>query len=466
MTTIHRLSALDAAFLDMETERTPMHVAAVGRIDGGGLLDARGHVRLSVVCRHVASRLHLVPRLRQVVHHVPFGLGRPVWIDDENFDLANHVRVVRIDPPGNEAQLYRLACEQSMLLLDRGHPLWELVFVEGLADGSIGLIEKVHHALVDGVAAVGVTAVLADLEPKTGVERPRTWTPAARPTDRELAADAAAEIVSEPIHMVRHMLHAAAHPIETTHRALGFSDGLRTLIHTAPSSAFNQPVGMHRTLARVSIPLATVKKIAHAHGAKVNDVVLALVAGGLRAALNARGEPCVDVDALVPHNVRAEGEELALENLVTAFIVPLPVHEPDSVQRVALVRNAMRERRRHHQSEAMSTLESLSNHLPPASTAALARMVHHQPFVNVVVTNVPGPASNLYVLGGQLTDLVPIVPLAGNLTIGFAVLSYAGQLAIGVFADVDACPDVALITTKMAAELDHLARCVTPKTSA
>ncbi len=460
MTTVHRLSVLDAAFLDMETDRTPMHVAAVGRIVGGRLLDARGHVRLSVVCRHVASRLHLVPRLRQVVHHVPFGLGRPVWIDDENFDLAHHVRVVRIDPPGDETQLYHLACEQSMLLLDRRHPLWELVFIEGLADGSVGLIEKVHHALVDGVAAVGVTAVLADLEPRTRVDRPEPWTPTTPPTDVELAVEAATAIVAEPIQMVHRMLHAAAHPIETTQSALGFSDGLRTLLRTAPSSAFNRPVGMHRRLTRVLMPLSTVKRIAHAHGAKVNDVVLALVAGGLRAALVARGESCVDVDALVPHNVRAKEDELALENLVTAFIVPLPVHEPDPVQRVALVRNAMRERRRHHQSEAMSTLESLSNHLPPASTAALARMVHHQPFVNVVVTNVPGPASNLYVLGGQLTDLVPMVPLAGNLTIGFAVLSYAGQLTIGVFADAEACPDADVMTTKMVAELHHLARFV------
>ena len=458
MTAIHRLSALDAAFLDMETERTPMHVAAVGRIEGGRLLDARGHVRLSVVGRHVAGRLHLVPRLRQVVHYVPFGLGRPVWVDDENFDLANHVRVVRINPPGNETQLYHLACEVSMLPLDRGHPLWELVFVEGLADGSIGLIEKVHHALADGIAAVAVTAVLADLEPRTAVERPRPWTPTARPTDVELAVEAATAIVAEPIQMAHHIVHAAAHPIETTQSALGLWDGLRMLIRRAPYSAFNRPVGTNRSLTRVSMPLAAVKKIAHAHGATVNDVVLALVAGGLRAALVARGEPCVDVDALVPHNVRAKGAELALENLVTAFIVPLPVHEHDSVERVALVRNAMRERRRHHQSEALSTLESVSNHLLPAFTAALARMVHHQPFVNVVVTNVPGPESNLYVIGGQLTDLVPIVPLAGNLTIGFAVLSYAGQLTVGVFADVEACPDVDVLSTKMKADLHHLAR--------
>lgn len=458
-----RLSAVDAAFLDIESARTPMHIVAVGHIEPGHgerrLVDARGHVRLAAVRDHVAARLDLLPRLRQVVRDVPWALARPVWVDDGSFDVANHVRVVRLPTRSDERRLAELASESSMTLLDRARPLWELVFVEGLADGSVGLIEKVHHALVDGVAGVNVTAALADTEPDAAPEVIADWSPTRPPNDLRLVADAARDALAEPVELVRRAVGAARHPRQTTRDANDLVDGLRTLTaRFAPSTSLNRSVGDRRRLATTTLPLDTVKQIAHAHGTKVNSVVLALVSGGLRALLLARGEPAVDLLALVPRSVRTGGDAIALTNRISAFIAPLPVGEPDPRRRVDLLRDTMLDLREHHESEAVESLVKMSDHLPHVVFADVARLVHQQRFVNVVVTNVPGPSVPLYVLGGRLVDLVPVVPLGGNTTVGVAVLSYVDQVTIAVHADADACPDVDTIVSAIDSDLSALAR--------
>ena len=459
------LSALDASFIEIESPTTPMHIGSLSRFEGGPLRDPSGAIRMDAIRELVNERIALVPRFRQRIMGVPFGAGRPVWVDDGDFDVTYHVNLTTLPSPGSPEQLRHLTEHLHMQLLDRSRPLWELWVVDGLADGTVGLIEKIHHALVDGVSSVDVAMTLFDTSPDHTVAQPVPWTARRAPGPVSLLSRSLLVQATDPLKTLTSAVRRLGHPRASRariERLLRAGQTLASRQTLAPAASINRPVGRTRRFEAVRQSMGDIDETRAGLGGTLNDIVLAAVAGGLRYLMQARGDgaPETALNVLVPVSLRTGDEHLLLGNRVGAMIVPLPTQEPDPVRRLRAVCAATSERKARHQADAVAALMSGAEHLPEPLVGAVGRLVHHQPFVNVVVTNVPGPPCPLFLLGARLLDSLPIVPLGGNLDVSVGVLSYDGQLTLGLLADAATCPDVAVLAEgidKAFAELRYAA---------
>ncbi|MGH9085706.1 MAG: wax ester/triacylglycerol synthase family O-acyltransferase [Acidimicrobiales bacterium] len=445
--TADRLAAMDEAYLVAEEPSAPLHVASLGIFEGRGLCDARGRLRLRAIRARIASRLDLLPRLRQKVAPVPFDLNRPVWIDDVDFDIANHVDSVALGRPNDEAALVHLAEAVVMEPLDRSRPLWHLRFVTGLEGGRVALIERAHHAMVDGVSGVDVSLALLDLTPDAPDAAASPWEPEPPPSAQELLASGIADRLSAPLTATARALRSLLAPDALAHDVRGVAGALSELRHDgvrAPHCSLNRPVGDTRQLLFVREQLEAVRTAGAPHGATVNDVVLAAVTSGLRALFLERGEPIPSdrvVKALVPVSVRTDGESMALGNRVGGLVAPLPVGIGDPHERLRRISATMAALKASGEASTADQMLRAADLLPPSLAHLVARGLNHQPLVNMVVTNVPGPDFPLYAMGSRMLEAFPIVPLGGNMSLEVAVLSYDGALNVSVTADRDACPD-------------------------
>lgn len=439
-----RLSALDASFLHMESPRQPMHVGSLAIFEGAPFFDASGRFRLEDVRARVAARLHLVPRFRRRLMAVPFGQGRPVWVDDDRFDIAYHVRLTALPRPGDETQLKALVGRLQSHMLDRSRPLWELWFVEGLEANRVALVQKTHHALIDGISGVDVATVLLDTDPDAPAGDPPPWQPEPPPSPAELLARTLVERATQPAEIVRSVRAATRVPARILQRLVVTGRAAGELTRFATPLPFTTRVGPHRRVELVRLPLAEARAIRRASGATVNDVILATVAGGLRRYLQHRGVAVDDVRvrALVPVSVRAPSERLALGNRVAAMVADLPVAEAEPRARLLAVRDQLARLKDSGEALGAETIVSLADFAPPTLVALAARLVPHQRWVNTVVTNVPGPQFPLWFMGARLLEAFPYVSVVDNLALIVAVLSYDGQLGVALCADAGAVPDL------------------------
>ena len=442
-----RLGAIDATYLAIEDPRTPLHVASIAIFERGNLCDARGRIRLDEIRARIDGRLGMLPRLRQRVVDVPLDIARPVWVDDEQFDIANHVDAVRLPAPHDEAALVRLAERLVMEPLDRTRPLWHLRFVTGLDGDRVALIERAHHAMVDGVSGVDVSLVLLDTTPDASDTVADAWVPRREPTPVELAASGLVDRLAAPMTAAVHAGRALAQPADLARSIASATAAVTTLRDDgflAPRSSLNRSIGQSRRLHLVRQHLDSVHAAGTKVGATVNDVVLTAVAGGLRALFLGRGETLstdLRLKVLIPVSVRASDESMALGNRVGGLFAALPVGIGDARER--LVRVAAVTKALKHSDEAATAdhLLQFADLLPPSVVHLIQRGVHHQPFVNMVVTNIPGPQFPLYAMGARMLEAFPVVPLAGNMPLEVAVLSYNGELNLCVTSDPDTCPD-------------------------
>jgi diacylglycerol O-acyltransferase / wax synthase len=439
------MSHVDASFLHIEDAVSHMHIGPVGIFEGPA--PGPGEVPAAI-----AARLPLVPRYRQKVRFVPYDLGRPVWVDDPHFNLDYHVRRTALPSPGGDQELRNLVGRVMSQQLDRDKPLWELWVAEGLDQGRWALISKVHHCMVDGVAASDLLSVLLDSERDPGPPAPDAWTPGPEPGPAELVARALAERAASPYEGLRAALAAVRAPHRLVGEAFEVWRGLASLQQVAaPGSAtsLNGPLGPHRRWAWARSRLADVKRIREAHGGTVNDVVLAVITGGFRALLLARGE---DVQArvvrtTVPVSVRAGHERGAYDNKVSAMFADLPVNIADPVARLESIRQQMHTLKRSGQAVAAERLTALSGFAPAELLALAGRAASQVPqrAVNTVTTNVPGPQHPLFLCGRRMLEAFPWCPLVGHLRIGVAIFSYDGNLTFGVTGDHDTTPDISVL---------------------
>ncbi len=394
---------------------------------------------------HIASRLHLVPRFRQKLRFVPFGQGRPVWVDDPHLNLDYHVRRTALPAPGSEEQLRNLAARIFSQQLDRTKPLWELWLVEGLRDGRFAIVGKSHHALVDGVSGVDITTVLFDLdrEPAVSPGPAPKWLARPEPTDVDLLADALRERLTSPREIVRGIRAALRGPRQVA-AGLGATGKIIGAGMAAPSTPFNVEIGPHRRFAIAQSELAELKRVKDAHGGTVNDVILAIVAGALGSYLRARGHDTegLEMRAMVPVSIRAVEEQGALGNRISAMMAPLPVWCEDPVERVHLMTKAMGDLKGSGQAVGAEILTKITDFAPPTIAAQAARLQPAQRFFNLVVTNVPGPQFPLYVLGRKMESIFPMVPLARRQALCVGIMSYNGQVNFGLVGDYDAMADL------------------------
>lgn len=442
-----RLSAQDTSFLHIETPVQPQHVGSVALFEAPPFFHPSGRFRLEDARRAVASRLHLVPRFRKRIMTVPFEQGRPVWVDDDQFDLTYHVRLTALPRPGTEEQLKALVGRLQSQLLDRRRPLWELWFVEGLAGERVAIIQKTHHCLVDGISGVDVATVLLDLEPDPPHVDAPDWEPEPPPTQAQLLVESLIERATEPAEIARSARAALRGPRAVVERAAAVGRTLTTVAQTAPRAPWNVPISPHRRWEVARVPLERAKAIKDAAGTSLNDVVLAGVATALRTFLEGREEPVDDLvlRAMVPVSVRDDTERMALGNRVSMMSADLPVGEPDPLERLRLVHEHMETVKASGEAVAADTLIQMTNYMPPTMLSLAARLIVRQRAVNLTITNIPGPQFPLYCQGARMLEAFPYVGIVDNQALTIAVLSYDGNLGFGITGDRDVLPDLRVI---------------------
>ncbi len=444
---LERLTADDRLVLWTDVA-WPQDVGVVAVLEGGALLEPDGRFRLETARRAVAARLHHVPRLRQVLRVPGRGLGWPLWVDDSTFELSEHVLERRVVGPGDEAELLRTVESLRRRRLDWSRPLWEMWFLPGLADGHVGLFVRMHHVMADGIAGLGsLVSLLGAGEEQAG--EPPPWVPRPEPSTRHLVADnlrgragalaRAVAVLARPSRSLRRVRDAWP----ATRELLGGQPG--------PRSSLDGLVGPTRALAVARAPMEEVFAVAEAHGATVNDVLLAMVTGGLRSLLSSRGERLdgLNVPVYVPMSLRAH-REAGVGNRISQIIVPLPVGQSGPVERLRLITTDMARRKSVARPALGTTFHSRLLSKP------MLKLVIRQR-VNVATADLIGPRAPLRLSGAEVLDVFPMINLVGNVTLGVGALSYAGRFDVLAVADGDRYPDLDVFTAGAADELDVLA---------
>lgn len=436
-----------------------MHVAAVSVLDPSTRPD--GPLRFEDLRRVVEGRLHLAPRFRQRVLEVPANLARPVWADDERFDLDYHLRRTALPPPGGRRELADQVGRVLSLPLDRSRPLWETYFVEGLEDGRVAVISKVHHAMVDGIAGMHVLSGLMDTSPDAPPGTPEPWEPSPQPTGQDLVASAIEEQVTHPVQAVFHAVETTVRaPVRVAMELAATVTGVSGILGLGqrPAGPFDGPIGPARRFATTEAPVQRFKDVKNALGGTVNDVVLTAVAGAVNRLLRERGEPVRgrQLRALVPVSVRATGERGAIGNRIAPAFVDLPIGAMGAKRRLALVRHSTRHLKESMMAMGADAIINLGTWAPPALHSSAARLVSRGQWFNLVVSNIPGPQQPLYLAGARILASYPAMPLGENAGLSVACTSLGGVMAFGLTADWDSVPDVDRLAAHMDAALDEL----------
>ncbi|HWH12871.1 MAG TPA: wax ester/triacylglycerol synthase family O-acyltransferase [Solirubrobacteraceae bacterium] len=447
--TRNRLSALDAAFLSLESADAPMHVgwAAVfaPRPDGS-------RPDFEAVLTHIESRLGRAPRYRQRLLEIPLGLDDPVWVDDPDFDLSRHVLKA---PNGDFASLVD---EVMSTPLEHGRPLWELWIAERLDDGRIGVVGKAHHCLVDGLAAVELMSLLLDVTTDPEPVEPDDWTPEEQPGSIELVGEAIGHQLGQALDLGLVPLGWARNPARLLDLPGQAWSAARAVVHAAmplaAPSRMNGAMTGRRHLALLSRPLEDLRTIKNHFGTTINDVLLSASAGGLRDLLEDRDDPSREIKAMVPVSVQDPDERWG--NGIAFLFLPLPIDEADPVWRLRDIHVAMRERKREHEPEGSdAVLGALS--LAPRRVRRLASRVLASPALsNLTISNIPGPRVPLYLLGCEAVRAYPVVPLTGGHGISIGMTTVHDEACFGVYAQAELAQDADRIAAGIDAAIDEL----------
>jgi diacylglycerol O-acyltransferase / wax synthase len=454
---LDRLTPIDASFLHQESGHSHMHIGGLVVIEGPPPTTAE-------LLEQIRERLHLVPRYRHKLASTPLDSGRPVWVDDPDFNLEYHIRHTALPAPGGWEQLCALTARIFSQQLDRTKPLWEMWLIEGLEDDRVALITKTHHSLIDGIAGVDLATVLFDLSPDPPPLKHsgRAWQPHSEPRATELVTAGLRGAMRTGLELASGVIAALSHPERSVARARDVAEGLGEIIwaelNPAPETPLNVPIGPHRRYYGISASLEDFKTVKNAFGGTVNDVVLAVVTGALRTFLISRGRRVqgVEMRALVPVSVRSESERGETGNRLVAMRSPLPVYIADPIQRLRFVSNAMDGLKESKQALGAEVIAGAQNFAPPTLLAQASRLNFSTRLFNLIVTNIPGAQFPLYVLGREMLEAYPVAFLPENHALAIAIMSYNGQMNFGLLGDFDALPDIEAIRSNIAGELATL----------
>jgi len=467
--TMQALSGLDAAFLYLEDAHQPMHV--------GSVLVFEGSMSFDDYRATMASRVHLVERLRQRLVMVPFGIGKPYWVEDPAFNLDMHLQHVALPSPGSWKELRRLAARIFSTPLDRTRPLWEMTFVEGLNQipqvppGSVAVINKVHHAAIDGVSGSDMMSVLLDMtkEPKTfQVPPPRAIAPV--PNELQVLGHTARKIMGKPSEIRR----VAAELSEALRAAAKIRDkGVDTppVPMTAPHTPINRTITSQRIWNTALLELDRVKAIRKITGCTLNDVVLAICAGALRRYLGEKGElPDKPLIAMIPVSTRAPDERGKMGNKVSAMLLDMATDVADPVERLNVLKEHTQGGKAFEKAGATRALVDLWDFIPFGVANRVLRLYSrfrvsemHNPVFNLVITNVPGPQIDMYMAGHKLLATMGMAPLVDGMGLLITVLSYNGVLSISPTSCPAVMPDLDLFTRYLRESANELEAAVLPQ---
>ena len=458
-----RLSALDAIFLDLESETVPMHVGAALVFDAKPLTFSNGGLDIERIRRYTLTALETNPRYRQRLEWVP-GLNHPVWVDDDRFNIHFHLRHTRLPLPGDERMLKRVVGRVFSQRLDQSRPLWEFWIVEGVENDQFALIAKAHHCMVDGVAGVGLLEALLQIG-HTGPERePREWTPRPAPSRLRLLRD-------EIKHRVDG-LRELAHFMPRLRKDLGGAISvLQSGMKVGPDTVFTaSDISPYRRFDWTTFDLGDVKAIKNALGGTINDAVLAVTTGAIRRFLEARNfdvNAVTDFRAFLPVNIRKPGGG-SIGNQVAMLLAELPVSEPDPIERLQKIIGVTTAlKKESNQPAGAQLLEDVANLTTRRLILGVSREAIRRRAYSIVVTNIPGPPLELNLLGAPMEKIYPLVPIPPTQNLGVALFSYNGRLCWGFNADWERFPDVHEFVEHLEASFSgyqELARAAAPPT--
>ena len=455
MSDYDRLSAQDATFVYAETASAPMHVGFFGVFEDSGVSEAE-------LCRHLESRLHLFPRMRQKLAFVPYEQGYPVWVDDDQFDIREHVRVTTLCH--DDADARKLTARMMTPPLPRSRPLWE-VQLFAMTDKRVGLIFKIHHCLIDGVSGAHLITVLFDFQPRSVSTEPQAWRPVANPSPQALLRDTFRERATQLGQLRDKVL--AWQPSQPQLGALfdrasaiasSIVEFAQATLASKRRATLAARVGPYLRYQTVSFTLDEVKEVKARAGCKINDVVLTMVATGVGDLLRGRGVPTYDstVKAVVPVSRRTESSKVDYGNKVSMMALDLPVDSRPSAELLEDIGAEMQRLKHSGQSEGADVWLTMAEHTPPTIVSLISKAVGQQRLIDVVVTNVPGPPFPLYLLGGKMLEVYPFIPLFGATSLGVAVASYNGRLYFGLSGDWDATADLPVVVDGLRAGFEEL----------
>ncbi len=458
---MEQLSALDAAFVYLESPRTPMHIGGVYLFDAA---QTGGDFGYDAVRAHVASRLSVARTFRQRLVEVPLSMGHPYWIEDPDFDLDLHLPRIGVPRPGGKDELMRLAADLFSRPLSRQRPLWEMAFVDGIdgypgmSPGSFALVARVHHAAIDGMSGAEIMGALLDVDPRSRRELPAdNWEPERVPAGVELVARSYGKIGSKSIDLAKTLGRTLSGAGSLVTKTLEESLERPPLPMTAPRTTLNSRVGPHRSFGGVDLELERIKRIRErVQGTTVNDVILAICAGALRSWLADRDElPDEPLVAMVPMSVRARDQKAAMGNRVSAMLVELATQIEDPHERLLRIHRSAAGAKGYGRALPANELMEFV----PSETAALASRLYlrmrgsdrHKPFFNLVITNVPGPPVPIYLAGARVHGHIGTAPLFDGLGLILVVFSLAGRISIGI----TACEEVMNEATELERRLEE-----------
>ena len=488
---MRQLTSLDAQFLAVESARTYGHVGGLAVYDPatapGGALGVKD------ICRLVGERIHMLPPFRWRLVGVPLGLDHPYWVEDPDFDLDFHIRESAVPPPGDDRQLAETVARIFARPLDRTRPLWELYVIHGLEGGRVALLTKVHHSVVDGVSGNEILAVLLDPSPEGREITPSEGGEAGErvPGELEMLGRGLMGLPRQPLRALRsaptaipnltELPGANAFPgvprisrgVAAARRALGVEHADPAILEVTtarpPRTSFNRRISGHRRFSFGQLSLDTVKAIKNEAGVTVNDVVVALCAGALRDWLKERDElPREPLVAMVPVSVRTEEQMGTFGNRVSMMIVPIATDEADAKRRLKRTHELLRGAKGRHKAVPANLLTDATSFIPPAVASLAARttmevMGRTRPPVNLVISNVPGPRSPLFLAGAKLEAHYPVSVVVDGVGLNITVMSYLDHLDFGIVADRDQVADTWALMDRLAHSLQELTEAVLGK---
>lgn len=481
MAGLRQLTALDAQFLAIETDRNYGHVGGLAILDPSTA--PGGRLTIEDLRQLILDRLHLVDPFTQRLVSVPFSIDWPYWTEDEHFDIGFHCREIALPKPGNLDQLREQAGRIYSRRLDRSRPLWEIYLIHGLEGGRVALLSKTHHAAIDGMSGSEILTALYDISPEPRQVDPPDERPGDSPPDgRDLVMMWARGVPRVPLNIADRLTTILPH-VDVAVSALGLPGSRRIsramsrlrvrlgndeqVIERPPVKAPKGPYGAalspHRVFGLGSVPLDDVKTVKNSFGAKVNDVVICLVTGAIREHLTySRELPDEPLLGMIPVSVRTEEERGTFGNKVSVMIAPLPTHLDDPVERLEYIHAEMRVAKDSHDALPAAALRDLTAFVPPALHARAARVVTQlsgrftRPPWNVIISNVPGPPIDLYFAGAKLEAMFPLSIISDGIGLNVTIMSYRDSIDIGITADREQTPDVQTLVDGMQSELELL----------
>ncbi|HET6966500.1 MAG TPA: wax ester/triacylglycerol synthase family O-acyltransferase [Acidimicrobiales bacterium] len=456
-----RLGGTDALFLSLETPSWHQHVGGLSIIE-----PEERAINFDDVLLKVDERLPYAPKFKWKLKETPFGLDRPMWVDDEEFDVRRHVRRIGVPSPGGAKELGEVVGTLMSSQLDRRRPLWELWFIEGLAGGKVAIFLKYHHALLDGVAGASLATVLLDLDPHATaplapLPNPEDTRAGAEPSDLTLVARTVLDQVRRPVRVARYLAGMAGKGVAALQSMTG--DEENRAILKAPVTPFNGPVGPRRELAFASLSMQDVHQLKVKHDVKVNDVVLAVTAGALRRYLDKHDAlPDSPLVTAVPVSTRPEGDK-SMDNQISNMFVSLATDVEDPVERLQAIRRSTQSAKAMRNAIGAREIQSIGEVASPLILGSAIRTIYRTSLmtriplrVNTVVSNVPGPNIPLYMCGGKVVAIFPSSVILEGMGLNVTVISYLDRVDFGVHVDPDLIPDVWVLANEVPAALAEL----------